>query len=79
MQEYWRRYCECPFYETNNVCMVQCEVGKLYFDTKEATKQMLDTCVSGYRDCPIYQAKQTDYDERERIERENKQRVAGRG
>lgn len=70
MQEYWRMYCECPFYETNNICMVKCEVGKLYFDTREGTKYFLETCVSGYKECPIYKAKQIDYDEKERIERE---------
>lgn len=79
MQEYWRRYVECPFYLTNQYQMVQCEVGRITFNTSKGVKHLLDnTCVSGYKDCPIYKAKQIDYDEMERIEREDKSRVAGR-
>ena len=64
--EYWRRAYECPFYLTNKIGHVECEAATIYFNTKPGIRSFLNTCETGYKDCPIYKSLMIDYDEKEK-------------
>lgn len=79
MQEYWHKLIGCPFYITNRRRMLECEMGRLYPETKEGINHLMDNfCVEGYEECPLYQVKQIDYDIEEREENEKRRQLKSR-
>lgn len=75
MQDYWHKPYGCPFYQRNSVTTLVCESGAIKFHTKKAMREFQETCIEGYKECPIAKALEVDYDEMERIKREDEARV----
>ena len=66
--EYYKKYFKCPFYEGNSKHGVDCEVGKLRFDSKYTAITFMDTyCLEKWEECTIARALVA---EEERAERE---------